>query len=233
MSPFKALYGYEPPHLPMGEAPRSNVEAVDALLRERHSLFQQMKEQLLKAQEKMRLYADKKRTERRLFLYSFLGLFDQPYRQITVQGKSNQKLRPKYYGPFEILEKIGKMAYKLNLPEGSQIHPVFQVSQLKARVGNNSTTSPKLPIVGDSGQLKIEPLAILGRRMIKRRNEPVPQILVRWSNCSDADAEDYEQQQFPQFLVEANEKKKGGRMSEMAIGTHLGIAVRGDFDPRN
>lgn len=52
-----------------------------------------------------------------------------PFRQISVVGMRNQKLSPKFYGPFEILDKIGSVAYRLNLPSGSQINPVFDVSQ--------------------------------------------------------------------------------------------------------
>jgi Integrase zinc binding domain len=169
MTPFKALYGYDPPHIALGSVPVSRVEAVDEVLRERHSTMQQLKEQLKKAQEKMKLFADRKRVERHFSVGAWVYLKLQPYRQTTVHKRGNCKLSSKYYGPFEVIEKIGKMAYKLNLPAGSQVHPVFHVSQLKERVGTGTIVNAQLPIVGSQGKLKVEPVAVLDRRIIKKR----------------------------------------------------------------
>jgi hypothetical protein len=90
-----------------------------------------MRDQLLKAQARMKKCADLKRSERRFGVGDWVYLKLQPYRQVTIQGKGqHHKLKPKYYGPFEVLAKVGTVAYELNLPSGSFIHPVFHVSQL-------------------------------------------------------------------------------------------------------
>jgi hypothetical protein len=127
MTPFEALYGYEPPHLPMRELPSSKVQVVDKMFKERYNSILQLKEQLHKAQEKIKLFANRKRHERHLSVGDWVYLRLQSYRQISVQRRSKHKLDFKYYGPFEIIEKMRTIAYKLNLPDGSQMHMVFHV----------------------------------------------------------------------------------------------------------
>lgn len=58
----------------------------------------------------------------------------RPYRQSTMAGKRNEKLAQRYFGPYQIIERNGKVAYKLHLLPQSQIHSVFHVSQLKLAV---------------------------------------------------------------------------------------------------
>lgn len=70
---------------------------------------------------------------------------DSAIPSLYFASPANQKLAAHFYGPFKILERIGVVAYHLELPEGVNIHPVFHVSKLKARVGTSNLLSPVLP----------------------------------------------------------------------------------------
>lgn len=151
---------------------------MNEMLNNRQEVLRQLKENLRKSQERMKLYADSHRTERQFKAGDWVYLKIQPYRQVTIAGMKNQKLNPKFFGPYEIIEKIGAVAYRLNLPPESSIHPVFHVSQLKARVRDYQAVSPTIPVIGSHPPFPIQPLAILARRMAKKRNAVETQVLI-------------------------------------------------------
>jgi len=78
----------------------------------------------------------KKRVKECLHWKDWVYLKLQPYRQVSVTNKEFNKLLVKFYGPYKIIECIGTVAYKLELPSSATIHPVFHVSQLKRHTGN-------------------------------------------------------------------------------------------------
>lgn len=98
------------------------------------------------------------------------------------------KLSLRFFGPYKVIQKVGKVAYKLELPEDAQVHPVFHVSQLKIHKGAPPATPPAVPIVNPNGVIAMEPLAILDRRMAKRGNVAAVYLLVQWVNGIEADA---------------------------------------------
>lgn len=95
----------------------------------------------------MKKIYDAYQTDRSLNVGEFLYLKLQPYRQMSLALQRRQKLAPKYYGPFEILERIGPVAYKLKLPENSKLHPVFHVSMLKKKLDTTVETQVPLPVI--------------------------------------------------------------------------------------
>ena len=99
----------------------------------------------------------------------------QPYVQSSLHKKANHKLSFKYFGPYKIVQKIGDVAYRLQLPAYSSIHPVFHVSLLKKAVGTDHQVSTQLPTMTDDMQV---PVKILECRTIHKNGESVPQILV-------------------------------------------------------
>ncbi|CAL1402649.1 unnamed protein product [Linum trigynum] len=126
--------------------------------------------------------ADRHKTEREFQVEDQVYLKLRPYRKMSVQQRANQMLSPKYYGPFLVLKKIGVVAYRLQLPVTSTIHPVFHVSLLKQAKGAPVVTQPALPDYDNSGELKVEPLKIVARRLVAKNNRAATQLLVQWTH---------------------------------------------------
>jgi len=80
------------------------------------------------------------------------------------QAKKDNKLSPKYYGLYKVLQKIGTMAYKLELPAASQLHPVFHVSCLMKVIGDKLLVQKIFPELDKEGKIILEPEAITGTR---------------------------------------------------------------------
>jgi ribosomal protein L21E len=141
-----------------------------------------IRESLLKAKDRMRKYANRRRKEREFEEGDMVYLRIQPYRHTSLSLHRSLKLHSKYYGPYRVLKRIGEVAYRLLLPPGTQLHPVFHVSQLKKHIGAKVVPSPNLPLVDGEGNIKVAPEVILARRVIPRNNEPVAQWQIKWVN---------------------------------------------------
>ena len=82
----------------------------------------------------------------------------QPYKQISMKNtKKDNKWSPKYYGPYKVLQNIGSMAYKLELPASSRVHPVSYVSCLKKVIGDKLLVQTMLPELDEEGKITLEP----------------------------------------------------------------------------
>lgn len=102
----------------------------------------------------------------------------QPYRQQTIAIRTSLKLCSQYFGPFQVVERIGSVAYKLKLPDHSKVHPVFHVSLLKKHVGNMPITTINLPEYNQDDIVPLEPLKLLQRRQIHWQGQTVIQWLI-------------------------------------------------------
>jgi len=117
----------------------------------------------------MKLQGDKKISDLQFQPGEQVLLKLQPYVQTSVANRPYSKLAFKYYSPYTVLERVGTVAYKLQLPPGSLIHPVFHISQLKSFHPNYTPVYVDLPKVRDLSIVDTRPEAILERRLVKKR----------------------------------------------------------------
>ena len=64
-----------------------------------------------------------------------------------------------------MLQRVGEVAYRLDLPSDSKIHPIFHVSCLKLKLGQQVSPLPTLPLLDETGQIILEPVAVLQTRI--------------------------------------------------------------------
>lgn len=177
-SPFEAIYGYPPKHFGLQNFDNAPGD-LDSFLRDKHIMNQLLQQHLLCAKHRMKHQADKHRSERVFQVNDMVFVRLQPYVQISVARRVNQKLCFRYFGPYRVLAKIGAAAYKLDLPASSAIHPVFHVSQLKKVVHPPTQVIPTVPDLSDPFPV---PVAVLQRRVVSRGVRAVQQGLIRWSS---------------------------------------------------
>lgn len=189
MTPYEVVYGQPPPPLLPYLPFDSQLDMIDRSLQARETTIRKLKFHLARAQNRVEVQADKHRTDRSYSIGDWVFVKLQPYRQLSLKDHSFHKLSAKFFGPFEIIARVGPVAYTLALPAGTKIHPTFHIShQLKKKLGTH-TASTDLPTVHlDSGNLLLLPEAILDRRLAQQRGKAITQVLVKWFNSASEDS---------------------------------------------
>ena len=204
------LYGQKPRHFGLS-VDNVEVPGLSDWLHERQLMNALVKQHLLRSKQRMKKQADMKRSERQFQVGDMVFLKLQPYVQSSIAARSCNKLAFKFFGPFRVLARVGSVAYKLQLPESSSVHPIFHVSQLKMVVGAGHSASPSLP--DDNIQWSI-PERVLQRRLLQKGLRSVSQVLVKWSLVPEALStwEDLEalKQQFPHAPAWGQVASQGG-----------------------
>ncbi|XP_070023238.1 uncharacterized protein [Nicotiana sylvestris] len=164
-----------------------------------------IKERLKTAQSRQNSYSDVRRRDLEFKEDDWVFLKVSPMKGIMRFGKKG-KLSPGYVRPYTIIQRIGQVAYKLELPpEMSLIHPVFHVSMLRNVVGDPSTIVLVETIEVNEELLYEEvPIAILDRQVQKLRNKEIASVKVLWRNpqVEEAtwEAEDEMKRKYPHFF---------------------------------
>jgi len=186
-TPFMAVYGREPPKLlRYGDTPTANAH-VEELLRDRDSLLVELRENLEVAQLNMQKSANAHRRDVEYQVGDWVYLKLRPYRQQSLVQRRNEKLAQRYFGPYQIQERIGRVAYRLALPAYSNIYPTFHVSQLKKAVPTAYTAQPLPPILTPSLEWATEPESITDvRRSREHTNEA--EVLVKWQGLPETES---------------------------------------------
>ncbi|GJR17340.1 putative reverse transcriptase domain-containing protein [Tanacetum coccineum] len=135
-APFEALYGRKCRSpvcwTEVGEAQILGPE----LIQETTEKIVQIKQRMQAAHDRQSSYADLKRKPMEFQVGDKVMLKVLPWKGVVRFGKRG-KLNPRYVGPFKVLEKVGEVAYKLELPEElSRVHNTFHVSNLKKCYAN-------------------------------------------------------------------------------------------------
>lgn len=133
----------------------------------------------------------------------------------------HQKLAPRFFGPYQVIKKIGQVAYKLQLPATSKIHPTFHVSLLKKAVGNYTATT-QLPSSLESDTGDIIPAKVLSWRDKFDGGQHKREWLIQWEGMDVGDATWEEElllkSQFPDLRLEDKATVEGGGDDRNGLG---------------
>jgi hypothetical protein len=87
-----------------------------------------------------------------------------------------------------VLQKIGTMAYKLELPTSSRVHPVFHVSCLKKVIGDKISVQTIFLELDEEGKIILEPKAMTDTRIHQLRNKSISEYLIKWKKLPTEDS---------------------------------------------
>ncbi|KAJ9544262.1 hypothetical protein OSB04_023969 [Centaurea solstitialis] len=182
-APYEALYGRQcrsPLNwLEVGENKLFRPDVVQ----ETTDKIKMVQEKLKTARDRQKSYADNRRKPLEFQVGDKVLLKVSPWKGLIRFGKKG-KLSPRFVGPFEVVERIGPVAYRLNLPiELSSIHDTFHVSNLKKCLSEETVILPLDEIqIDEKLRASEEPVEILDQETKQLRRSKIPIVKVRWNS---------------------------------------------------
>ena len=213
MAPFEALYGRKcRTPLYWSETGESQLFGTD-IIQEAERQVQVIRENLRIAQSRQKSYADGKRRDVVFQEGDYVYLKVSPIRGLR-RFKVKGKLSPRFIGPFRIVERVGEVAYRLELPNQlSDVHDVFHISQLKKGLKPHD----KEPLAVDGLDIKEDltitehPVKILDTLARVTRNRVIRMCKVQWSNHTEEEAtwerEDELKEEYPHLFADLSESR--------------------------
>ncbi|GJZ55848.1 putative reverse transcriptase domain-containing protein [Tanacetum coccineum] len=182
-APFEALYGRKC-RSPVCWAEVGDVQLTGPeIIHETTEKIVQIRQRLQAARDRQRSYANIRRKPLEFQVGDRVMLKVSPRKGVIRFGKQG-KLNPRYIGPFKILERIGPVAYKLELPEElSNVHSTFHISNLKKCLSDESHVIPMKELrLDDKLNFVEEPVEIMDREVKQLKQSRIPIIKVRWNS---------------------------------------------------
>ncbi|KAA0036866.1 ty3-gypsy retrotransposon protein [Cucumis melo var. makuwa] len=183
MAPFEALYGKccRSP-VCLGEVGEQRLMGPE-LVQSTNETIQKIRSRMHTTQSRQKSYADVRRKDLEFVVGDKVFLKVAPMRGV-LRFEKKGKLSPRFVGPFEILERVGPVAYRLALPPSlSTVHDVFHVSMLRKYVPDPSHVVDYEPLEIDENLSYTEqPVEVLAREVKTLRNKEIPLVKVLWRN---------------------------------------------------
>jgi hypothetical protein len=180
--PFEVVYGRPPlPILPYTPG-SSKTETADALPRSRDEMLAEVRQRLLQVQQLSKKYYNASHRALEFFVgdWVWLRLLHRTTQSLDPQVR--RKLGLRYAGPFKIVERIGTVVYRLQLPADARVHDVFHVGLLKPHRGDPPAAPAELPALVD-GRITSVPKTTLQAQL--RRT--VWFVRIKWRGLGEED----------------------------------------------
>jgi hypothetical protein len=200
-TPFRVVYGRDPPTIRSYEPGETRVAAVARDMEERDAFLADVRYRLEQAQLVQKHHYDRHHRQVAYQVGDWAWLRLRPHTMSSLHQAPTGKLKPRYIGPYRIVELLNEVAVRLQLPPQARIHDVFHISVLKKFSGEPPSAPPPLPPI-HHGVVTPAPARVERARIARG----VRQLLVHWlgeppESATWEDLDNF-RAQFPDFQLE-------------------------------